>query len=119
MSKKVPAYAKQFKDHKVIVFHENGSITHYDVWSMDSDIIETEEHVFKTNDAFKVYDNTNGGFTYIFNCPEVALVEAEKLKLLRRSMAIKNIFSYDREKGINFMQVLPYLVAIAAVVFSG
>jgi hypothetical protein len=118
MSSKVPPYAKNFKNHRVIIFHDDNTITHYPVYNIDAGTIETSEHMLPLADAVKVYDKTHGGFTFLYNCPTPALVEAENLKSLRRSVAIKNIFTYDREKGIDFMKVLPYLIAIAAIVFG-
>lgn len=118
MAKKVvPGYAKDFKNHNVLVFDDNNMVTEFRVYSVDSDAIETEDHIFKVADTVKVYNSSNGGFTYLVNAPSIAIQEAEHLKLLRRNKTIKNLFSYETEKSLDLMKILPYIIAIVAVIF--
>lgn len=113
---KLPSYAKEFKNHKVIVF-QDGSMTHHQVLGIDSGLIETEFDMLPVKDAVRYYDQTNAGFTYIFNLDLPSKVEAGTLKELRRSTAIKNIMSFDREKGFDVFKFMPYVIAVVALLF--
>lgn len=117
MSKKIPKYAKQFQDHSVIVISEDGTLEHQAVYCIDSGTIETEMDMLPLNKAVKFYDKTNGGFTYVFNLSLPAKVESENLKQLRRSKVIQNLMTYDREKPLDIMKLVPYIVAVVAIMF--
>jgi hypothetical protein len=117
MSKKKPSYSKAFKNHSVLIFDDNNSITHFDVFNIDNGCIETESDILELKDCQKFYDNNNGGFTYVFNVPEVAKVEAESLKKLRRNKVIKNIMTYETEKSMDLGKMFPYFIALAALLF--
>jgi hypothetical protein len=115
---KEKAYSKKFKDHKVLILNEDGSVLSLPVLNIDSGYIETSEDIFQVTDAIKYYNLNTGGFTYIFNLDLPAKVESKNLKDLRRSMVIKNLFSYDREKALDMKLVLPYIIAIAVIIFN-
>lgn len=115
--KKRPSYSKAYKNHSVLIFDENNSVTSYDVLNIDNDCIETDTDILKLSDSIKFYDNNNGGFTYIFNVPEVAKVEAENLKNLRRNNVVKNIMTYETEKSMDITKLFPYIIAVAALLF--
>lgn len=117
MSKKIPSYAKAYKDHSVLIFDDNHSMTQYPVYTIDKDCVEYEDGILHISDALKVYDNNNGGFTYVFNLDKPALVEAKTLQELRRSVSIKNMMKYETEKPFDLAKVFPYLIAIVALIF--
>lgn len=115
--KKKPSYAKAFKQHKVIIIHDDGSLEHQQVYGIDNGTIETEFDMLPVEKATKFYDKTNGGFTFIYHLDLPAKVSSEELKSLRRSKVIQNIMSYDRESGMDIMKLVPYVVAIVAIMF--
>jgi len=117
MSRKIPSYAKAFKDHSVLIFDENQSITSYPVYLVDGDTLEYEDGVLNLSTATKVYNNNNGGFTYVFNVPKMAAVEAKHLRELRRSKVIKNIMNYETDKSLDLGKLFPYVIAIVALIF--
>ncbi len=117
MSKKIPSYAKSFKDHSVLIFDENNSVTTYPVYLVDGDTLEYEDGILNLSDAHKVYNNNLGGFSYVFNLPTLTVVEAKKLRELRRSKVIKNIMNYETEKSLDLGKLFPYVIAIVALIF--
>ncbi|WP_214796707.1 MULTISPECIES: hypothetical protein [unclassified Exiguobacterium] len=118
MSKKIPSYAKAYKNHSVLIFDENDSMTQYPVYTIDGDCIEYEDGILHQSDALKCYDNNNGGFTYIFNLDKPALVEANNLKNLRRDVSIKNMMNFETDKGTDLAKLMPYLLVVIALIFS-
>lgn len=117
MSKKIPKYAKEFKNYEVMLF-KNNSVTIHPVYNVNGGCIETDIDILPEEEGIKIYNETLGGFTYLFNIDMPAKVESENLKTLRRNVAIKNLMSYDKEKGIDLKIVMAYLVAISAIIFS-
>lgn len=118
MSKKIPTYAKAYKNHTVMIFDENNSMTQYPVYTIDKDCVEYQEGILHISDALKVYDNNNGGFTYIFNLDKPSVVEAKNLVELRRSVSIKNMMNFETDKSMDLAKVLPFAIAIIAIIFS-
>lgn len=116
MAKKIPSYAKNYKNHKVIIVNEDGSLTHHQVYGIDSGVIETDQALLEMADAKKYYDVTNAGFTYVFNLDLPARVEAENLKKLRRNTAINNLMKYDREKSLDIFKLLPWIITALALI---
>lgn len=117
MSRKIPSYAKAFKDHSVLIFDENNSVTTYPVYLVDGDTLEYEDGILNLSDAHKVYNNNLGGFCYVYNLPTLTIVEAQQLRDLRRSKVIKNIMNFETEKSLDMMKLFPYIVAIVALIF--
>lgn len=119
MSKKLPAYAKEYKNHKVIIVFEDGSMEQQQVWGIDNGTIETENDILKLDDCTKYYNRTHAGFTYVFYMDLPAKVQAEELKELRRSKVIKNIMSYDRDQPFDIFKLMPWIITIVALMFAG
>lgn len=117
MPKKIPSYAKAFKDHSVIIIDEHDAFTQYPVYTIDKDCIEYEDGILHISDAQKFYDNNHGGFIYIFNLDSPAKVEARNLKELRRSTALSNVMNYETTKSFDFAKAIPYVIAIIAIMF--
>jgi hypothetical protein len=111
-------YAKNFKNHKVLLFDNEGSVLQLPVHNIYNGMVETSEDIYPIEKGKKFYSVNNGGFVFVFNLDFDAKVEASHLKTLRRSMALKNLFAYDREKVFDMKMVLPYLVALAVIIFN-
>lgn len=118
MSKKIPSYAKAFKNHNVLIFDENDSMTSYPVYTIDRDCIEYEDGILHASDALKCYDNNNGGFTYVYNLDKPAIVEAKNLRDLRRDVSIKNMMNFETDKSMDLGKVMPYILVVVALIFS-
>lgn len=90
----------------------------YPVIDVVGDSIEYDDGVLNLSDAKKFYDVSSGGLHFVFNLDLPAKVEANNLKMLRRSQALNNIFKYDRGKKFDLMTFMPYIVIILLVLFK-
>lgn len=116
-TKKKPSYAKKYRNHNVLIVTENGTINEHPVFGIDSGTIETDTDMLPVVDSKKFYNETTGGFTYLFHMDIPAKVESENIKQLRRSNVIKNLMNYDKEKPLDMFKLMPYLIAVVAVIF--
>ncbi|MEG7944884.1 hypothetical protein, partial [Bacillus pacificus] len=96
---------QSFSNHKAYVVRDDVMYVER-VISADSDVVETETGIYKTDDAIRYYNETEGAISYMFNVDIPSKMEAEKLKTLRRSTAIKNLFKYDTQKSFNFEKMI-------------
>jgi hypothetical protein len=115
MIKKVQ-FNKEFKNDKLSIF-ENYSVSTYPVVDIFGDSIEYEEGVLKLADASQYHDLKSGGVHYVFNLDLPAKVEANNLKLLRRSSALKNIFQFDKNKKFDLVGFMPWIIIVLLVLF--
>lgn len=105
--------------HKVIVFGDDNSISIEPVLDVGADMVEASGTIYHLKDAQTFVNKSDGGLIYTFkaNIPEA--VEAANLKSLRRSIALKRVFEYDRDSGkLDIMKLLPWLIIIILVVFK-
>lgn len=93
-------------------------INTYDVIDLIGDQIEYEDGVLPISDSLKLYDSGNGGIHYIFNLDLPSKVEANNLKLLRRSNALHNIFKYQSYKKFDLVGFMPWLIIVLLVLFK-
>ena len=108
---------KEYKNHYVSIFTDD-TMTTYPVLDMVSDDLEYEHGMLPVENAKKVFDFSTGGLHFIYNLDLPAKVEAEKLSTLRRSVAIKNIFAFDKDKGFDLMGFLPWLIIMLLIFFK-
>jgi hypothetical protein len=102
--------------HEVMVV-TNGTVTFHPVYSVDQGKIETDSTMLPEEDATVYYNARTGGLLFAYHLDVPAKVEAEKLKSLRRSVALGRLFEYDREKGFDWFRVLPYIALFLALIF--
>jgi hypothetical protein len=111
---------RSYKNHKAMIFsselQEVVTVPVLDV--IDGNNIETEEGVLPLDDAKRFFDANTGAVTYVFDLELPARVEASKLVQLRRSVAVKNMFNYDKDKAFDIFKFLPYVIAIIALLAS-
>src|SRR5699024_4440161 len=85
-----------FKKHKTIEIFEDGSCNIEQVKDITEDLIETDGSIFPRDIKYtKMYDNISGNIYYIYNLDLPAKIESEKIKKLRRSATLANIFDYN------------------------
>lgn len=106
-----------YKNYRVSVCSD-GVIETYQVLDIVINDIEYEHGFLSIDNATTYVDQTTGGLHYFFDLDLPSKVEAKNLKMLRRSMAIKNIFSYDVDKTFDLFKFLPWLVIILLVLFK-
>lgn len=104
--------------HQVIVYNDDKSVSIEPVVDITADMIETRSGLYHMAAAEAYVNRVKGGLVYVLNVPVPAAVEAEQLKLLRRSVALKQIFAYDRGKeGLNIMALMPWIICALVVMF--
>lgn len=108
----------KYKNMRVMVFNnELGSFTVQRVVQIAGDKIETDDDLLPIEAARKFVDETSGLIYYIFDLDLPAKVESNNLKSLRRSVALKRIFDYDKEQNFDLFRFLPYLIIILMAIF--
>lgn len=90
----------------------------YPLLDIVNDDVEYCDGFLSIKDGVKYFDKTSGGLHFIFNLDVPAKVEAENLKRLRRSSAIHNLFSYDKQKKFDLIGFMPWVVVILLVLFK-
>lgn len=108
---------QNFSNHKAYVVRDDVMYVER-VISADSDVVETETGIYKTDDAIRYYNETEGAISYMFNVDIPSKMEAEKLKTLRRSTAIKNLFKYDTQKSFNFEKMIPWVIVVLTLLLK-
>ncbi|MGG0208422.1 hypothetical protein ABEZ57_27680 [Bacillus mycoides] len=106
-----------FSNHKAYVIRDNVMYVER-IKCADSDVVETETAIYKTEDAQRYYNETEGAIAYVFNVDIPSKVEAEKLKILRRSTTIKNLFKYDTEKSFDFREMIPWAIVVLTLLLK-
>lgn len=106
-----------FSNHKAFVIRDDVMYVER-VKCADSDVVETETAIYKTDDAKRYYNETEGAIAYVFNVDIPSKVEAEKLKTLRRATTIKNIFKYDTEKSFDFKEMIPWVIVVLTLLLK-
>lgn len=116
MAKKAPRN-KEYKNYSVSIVTEDTIVT-YPVLDLINDDLEYAHGFLPVADGKKFFDFSNGGLHFMYNLDLPAKVEAEKLKTLRRSVAIKNIFAFDKDKGFDLMGFLPWIIIMLLIFFK-
>lgn len=110
-------FNKDYKNHRVTIF-ENDMLNTYKVVDIYADTLEHEAGVLPLSKGVKYFDADRGSVHFFYNVDLPEKVEMQNLKLLRRSSAIKNLFSYDKNKKFDFMAFMPWLIIILLVLFK-
>ncbi|MBK5482940.1 hypothetical protein JFV29_13865 [Peribacillus sp. TH16] len=112
-----PKQNREFKNYSVSIVTDDTLVT-YPVLDMVNDDLEYVDGFLPVSEGKKFFDFSTGGLHFMYNLDLPAKVEAEKLKTLRRSVAIKNIFSFDKDKGFDLMGFLPWLIIMLLIFFK-
>lgn len=110
---------KQLRNVSYLSFdEETKSVIKDAVMYADETVVETKNYVLETTSLTTYVDIANGHTYYIDKLNYDNLKESRNLSMLRRSMAIKNIFSYDTTKPLDIMAFLPWIVIILLAIFK-
>lgn len=111
---------KDSTKNKVILFNtETNEVVIERVVESQSNMVESESGVYNIESAQTFIDTKQGALCYVFDAPILAKVEAENLKLLRRNVALKQIFKFERGTGqIDWFKWLPYIIIMMMVLFN-
>lgn len=111
------AFARS-KTDKVIVFNDDHTCEMVSVKDISDQAIETERGMFYLDQVTKHLDIRNGNLVYCVNVDLPARVEAEKLKQLRRSTALKRMMEFDVKDKTDYMKLLPWIVIMLLILFK-
>lgn len=106
------------KKDKVIVFNDDQTCEMVSVRDISDVAIETERGLFYLTDVTKHLDIRNGNLVYCVNVDLPARVEAEKLRQLRRSTALKRMFEFDVKDKTDVMKFVPYIIIAMLILFK-
>ncbi|MCG7218201.1 hypothetical protein MF069_36495 [Paenibacillus mucilaginosus] len=107
--------------HKAIIFDkETRMVSIVDVYGQAGNMLETKtDGVWHVDNAITYVDEKNGGIVYVYNVDLPAKVEADHLKTLRRSAALKRMFDFEKDdKTFDWFKFLPYLIIMLMVFFK-
>ncbi|MNP50467.1 hypothetical protein D3C76_1447330 [compost metagenome] len=80
--------------------------------------LETESGLFYLTDVVQRLDIRNGNLIYLVNVDLPAKIEAENLRQLRRSTALKNMFNFEVKNKMDMMVMMPWVIVIALILFK-
>ncbi|MCY7487903.1 hypothetical protein [Paenibacillus alvei] len=103
-------------DRAIVVEGQNIQIV--PVRDESAEALETQLGLLRKEDA-QVYVDASGGLTYLYNVDLPAKVEAENLRNLRRSVALKRAFEFNTSEGkIDWMKIFPYIIVVMLILFK-
>ena len=110
---------KILANSKLLIRFDDGTVSLEDVICSDLDTIETKYRLLNVSETDK-YVCVDGFLVYTCNLDFSAKVESERLKSLRRSVAISNLFtvSSSSQKGFDLFKLLPYLIILVLILFK-
>ena len=108
------------KNIEVLIFDEKrNTLTAEKGINIVADQIECETGVYHLSDAKIFTDEWEGKIYYIFNVDLPVRVEANNLKVLRRSNALARIFDYQVSKPLDLFKFMPWMAIILLILFGG
>lgn len=112
--------ANKYSGHKVMTIFEDGTCEVLPVKSFGDDYIETGKSIIpRSEEHVSYYENETGNIYHIYNFTIPAAVEAENLKSLRRSVALKNILKYETgKKPLNIVSLMPWIIIMMLILFK-
>ncbi|MGG0753103.1 hypothetical protein [Brevibacillus laterosporus] len=109
-------FTKSKTNHTVIVRTDLGHVRILPVYSDKDGILETATAMFPKAEAKTYHDEMTGGLVYMFDLENDGFAEAQTIKNLSTSVALRNIFGFDTKKGsVEFKSMLPYIITIIAL----
>lgn len=110
---------KKIKNMSVLLFDEaTGIIRQESIEETLADTLETSQGVYDVSDFKRYIDDHTGHIYYVLGADQPAMVEAQNLKQLRRSTAMKAMFDYDRAKPLDIFKLMPYFIIILIIIFG-
>ncbi|MGD6840707.1 hypothetical protein ACQCVL_30425 [Bacillus thuringiensis] len=109
----------QFEGHRALIIKEEGTCVVEQVISFDSEILETSTAMLPRENELRLLDDNHGYVYHIYNLEKPARIEAENLKMLRRSSALKGIFDFDTgKKPFDIIGFMPWVIIVLLAIFK-
>jgi hypothetical protein len=110
---------KMYKNFRAMIFNSETNTFHVEkVVQIVGDKLETENDLYPIQNAVRYVNETDGHVVYVFNVDLPAKVEAQNLKLLRRSAALSRIFDYQVAKPFDIFKFMPWVAIILLILFK-
>ncbi|WP_348623372.1 hypothetical protein ABFT51_20790 [Paenibacillus peoriae] len=107
------------KKDKVLVFNDdNQTCELVSVKDVSAEAVATESGMYYLDGLEQRIDVRNGNVIYLAKVDMPAKIEAEKLIMLRRSVAIKRMLNFNTKDGVDWGKLFPYIVIIALILFK-
>ncbi|OBZ15206.1 hypothetical protein A8L34_29555 [Bacillus sp. FJAT-27264] len=107
------------KKDKLIIFHEGTMECEIvQVEDLSEETIQSKRGMYALDDVTKHLDIRNGNLVYMVKADIPARVEAQKLRDLRRSVALKRMFEFNTKDGTDFKGFIPWIVIILLILFK-
>lgn len=101
---------------RLLCIFDDGTVSIEDVIGIYGDELETSNRVLSVSELDKFVD-VSGCVFYATNLNVSSRIESENLKMLRRSIVLKNIFDYQGKKDMDVMKFLPWVIVLVAIIF--
>ncbi|AHM67483.1 hypothetical protein PPSQR21_038450 [Paenibacillus polymyxa SQR-21] len=107
------------KKDKVLVFNDDDKTCELvSVKDVSAEAVATENGMYHLEDLDQRIDIRNGNVIYLAKVDMPAKIEAEKLIMLRRSVALKRMLNFNVKDGIDWGKLFPYIIIIALIIFK-
>lgn len=110
--------AKNTKD-VCIVFHEDGTCEMTRVEESSSEAIVTKSGMYEFDTMQKFMNIRGSNLIYIAGKVDLeSRVEAQNLRNLRRSTALKRVFEFDVKDKTDYFKYVPYIIIAMLILFK-
>jgi hypothetical protein len=109
---------KRVKSNNCVMIFSGDTVTIQDALALENGMLETEDDVLSVEGSKRFFDEKSGRVVHVYNLDLPAKIEAENLKRLRRSSALANVFSFQKDKKLDMNKLLPWLVVLAVIIFK-
>lgn len=106
------------KKDKLIICNEDMTCEMVGVEDVSDTMVETKRGMFELENAKKFLDIRNGNLVYLVNTDLPARTEANKLRELRRSVALKRMFEFNTSDGFDIKAYIPWIIIVMLILFK-
>ncbi|MNW41492.1 hypothetical protein D3C74_186300 [compost metagenome] len=106
------------KKDKCLIVNDDNTCELVNVQEVSDEAIVTDRGLFYLDGVTKMLDIRNGHLLYCANLDIPARIEAEKLRQLRRSTALKRIFEFNIKDKPDYFKYVPYVIIAMLILFK-
>ena len=106
------------KRDKLLVFNQDHTVELLAVEEVSEEAILTKSGMYSIEGITKHIDTLNGYVLYVANVDLPAKIEANNLRQLRRSTALKRMLEFNIADKPDFFRWVPYIVIVMLILFK-
>lgn len=103
---------------KCLIVNEDQTVELVNVQDVSSEAVLTERGQFYLDGVKKFLDIRHGYILYVANLDMPARIEAEKLRDMRRSTALKRMFEFNVSDKPDYFKYIPYVIIALLILFK-